>query len=136
MNHKICGLGRLRTFCNPGFRSGYKFVTKLVNVLKTDYNHNALLQYFITFLGTLEGGCSFYRIVKQWQLIVFLWKGETLLIINLWKTIVYLAQTCLRAPHMVADEAKLAIVFTYFFLLFLFSFFFLYFFQNRTTTDF
>ena len=36
-----------------------------------------------------------------------------------------LVQACLRAPHVVADEAKLAIVFTYFFLLFLFfSFFF------------
>ena len=34
-----------------------------------------------------------------------------------------LVQACLRAPHVVADEAKLAIVFTYFFLLFL-SFFF------------
>ena len=33
-----------------------------------------------------------------------------------------LVQACLRAPHVVADEAKLAIVFTYFFLLF-FSFF-------------
>ena len=32
-----------------------------------------------------------------------------------------LVQACLRAPHVVADEAKLAIVFTYFFL----SFFFL-----------
>ena len=31
-----------------------------------------------------------------------------------------LVQVCLRAPHVVADEAKLAIVFTYFFLLFLF----------------
>ena len=31
-----------------------------------------------------------------------------------------LVQACLRAPHVVADEAKLAIVFTYFFLLFLF----------------
>ena len=27
-----------------------------------------------------------------------------------------LVQACLRAPHVVADEAKLAIVFTYFFL--------------------
>ena len=35
-----------------------------------------------------------------------------------------LVQACLRAPLVVADEAKLAIVFTYFFLL-LFSFFFL-----------
>ena len=26
-----------------------------------------------------------------------------------------LVQACLRAPHVVADEAKLAIVFTYFF---------------------
>ena len=34
-----------------------------------------------------------------------------------------LVQACLRAPHVVADEAKLAIVFTYFFLsFFLFSF--------------
>ena len=30
-----------------------------------------------------------------------------------------LVQACLRAPHEVADEAKLAIVFTYFFLLLL-----------------
>ena len=28
----------------------------------------------------------------------------------------FLVQACLRAPHVVADEAKLAIVFTYFFL--------------------
>ena len=28
-----------------------------------------------------------------------------------------LVQACLRAPHVVADEAKLAIVFTYFFFL-------------------
>ena len=27
----------------------------------------------------------------------------------------FLVQACLRAPHVVADEAKLAIVFTYFF---------------------
>ena len=32
-------------------------------------------------------------------------------------TIFVLVQECLRAPHVVADEAKLAIVFTYFFLL-------------------
>ena len=31
----------------------------------------------------------------------------------------FLVQACLRAPHVVADEAKLAIVFTYFFLLLL-----------------
>ena len=37
----------------------------------------------------------------------------------------FLVQACLRAPHVVADEAKLAIVFTYFFLLLSFSFFFL-----------
>ena len=36
----------------------------------------------------------------------------------------FLVQACLRAPHVVADEAKLAIVFTYFFLLLSFSFFF------------
>ena len=40
-----------------------------------------------------------------------------------------LVQTCLRAPHMVADKAMLAIVFTYFFLLFLFSSFFFFFFS-------
>ena len=34
-----------------------------------------------------------------------------------------LVQACLRAPHVVADEAKLAIVFTYFFLSFSFFFF-------------
>ena len=33
----------------------------------------------------------------------------------------FLVQACLRAPHVVADEAKLAIVFTYFFLLLLSS---------------
>ena len=33
-----------------------------------------------------------------------------------------LVQACLRAPHVVADEAKVAIVFTYFFFI---SFFFL-----------
>ena len=37
-----------------------------------------------------------------------------------------LVQACLRAPHVVADEAKLAIVFTYFFLSFSSSFFFSY----------
>ena len=36
----------------------------------------------------------------------------------------FLVQACLRAPHVVADEAKLAIVFTYFFLFFFLSFFF------------
>ena len=40
-----------------------------------------------------------------------------------------LVQACLRAPHVVADEAKLAIVFTYFFFLLLFSFFFFFFFS-------
>ena len=38
--------------------------------------------------------------------------------------IIFLVQACLRAPHVVADEAKLAIVFTYFFLSFFFSSFF------------
>ena len=37
-----------------------------------------------------------------------------------------LVQACLRAPHVVADEAKLAIVFTYFFLFFSFFFFLLF----------
>ena len=37
------------------------------------------------------------------------------------RLVTFLVQACLRAPHVVADEAKLAIVFTYFFL----SFFFL-----------
>ena len=45
-------------------------------------------------------------------------------------TIMFLVQACLRAPHVVADEAKLAIVFTYLFFLGNFYFF------TRKKTDF
>ena len=69
-----------------------------------------------------EHKSTFLDSAKNWSrcidcLIHFTYKGEIVLSDG---PIQKLVQACLRAPHVVADEAKLAIVFTYFFLSFSF----------------
>ena len=58
---------------------------------------------------------------KHKQLISLHWHDHNHQLLHLYLHKHVLVQACLRVPHVVADEAKLAIVFTYFFLLFSFS---------------